>query len=110
MTDYLNKIKNLFKKITTKKISYEKKGVMPAYDWVNILVVSQLVIVIMVAFSFYFYIKINRGDFFGVTIDNTTNETTIDPNLFDKTLNDLNRRAESSDSLSSINIPKDPSL
>ncbi len=92
MDPYIDKIKDWYKNLTVSKISYEKRGINPKADWIKIISLMQIFILAIVAFSFYFYLKIDKGEFFGVEIDNTENEAKINKNLLDKAIQDLNDR------------------
>ncbi len=111
MSDLLKKIKDWSSRLTSKKTSYVKSGIRPTHDWFVILITAQTIIVCMVIFAFYFYVKINNGELFSSIIESSPNEAQINNNLLNKTINDLNTRKENLEKIKAGGLaPIDPSL
>jgi hypothetical protein len=111
MKDLIQKTKDFFAKIKTKKVSYERPGIKPTNDWRIILATAGLLILIVGGFSLYFYTQINSGQLFTVEDDTVEKEVKIDSQLLKTTIDDIQNREKSMANIKqNINIPSDPSL
>ncbi len=106
----LDKIKIWFSSLTKKTASFEKKRIRPTHDWVVILIVTQTIMLGILAFAFYFYLKINKGEFFQVVVDESQNEVKINSVLLKSTIENINTRAQNFNKINQgQGIPPDPS-
>ncbi len=92
MSSLLQKIKLIFDKLKTAKVSYERHIINPKNDWMILLTTTFIVLCIMVVVSFYFYTQIDQGKFFMTEAIDKTKEIKIDTSLLKKTVDDINLR------------------
>lgn len=110
MLDLLNKIKLVLKKEKTSDFSYEKPTIKPIKDWVVILITAQVVIFILAVFAFYFYLKVDSGEFFTTINEPQDNEVKIDSELLKKTIENIEKREVDFNQARSGGIPGDPAI
>ncbi len=111
MTGLLQKLKNWRDKIKTTKMSYKVSGIRPVHDWRVLLITTQIILVLLAALAFYFYIQIDEGKLFLVPEGKTEKELKIDNVLLKKAVDDINLRETTLSGIKqSKDIPSDPSL
>ena len=74
MKDYLNKTKELFKKVNKKVYSYESRGISPGRDWMILLITSLFIVIASAVSATYLYFQIDAGEIFVVRSDDKQNE------------------------------------
>lgn len=104
--EIINKIKKLLSR-DKKNISYDKPVIKPVKDWVIMLIISQILIFICAVFALYFYIQVDRGDFYSIPENDLTNDAVINSNLLDRTIDYIKDKEEKFNS-PVIDIPEDP--
>lgn len=111
MKSYLLKIKSSILGKSSHENLYEKKSIRPGRDWKIILITSQLVVIILALISFYFYKKINNGEFFQAHNISSESQTQINVDLLRKVSGDLIEREEKFNQINGgVVVPTDPSL
>jgi hypothetical protein len=112
MKETFTKLNLWWSKLKIAEINYEKKGIRPLKDWQRILTVTFFLLVILVIFSFYFYVEVDKGKFFTIPLGgDTKNEVKINNSLLDKVVSDINqRKSDFSQIKQNPIIPSDPSI
>jgi hypothetical protein len=111
MTNLLKKAKELYAKVRTKRVSYERSGISPTRDWQMLLVFTTAMIFIIACVAYYFYREINQGLLFVVTENSSEKEVKIDSVLLKKTVDDIKtRQTLLRNIIQGRSIPSDPSL
>lgn len=111
MKNYSQIIKTWYEKMVAEQVSYEKVGLQPTKDWKIMLSTTSILLILMAVFAFYFYVKIENGEIFVVTQEDSARDIEIDTTLLKKVVDDTKERA---DYFSQIKLkgltPSDPSL
>jgi hypothetical protein len=111
MKDLLQKIKPFYVKVVKKEETYGRHGIKPTRDWSVLLIINFVVFVMLVMFTFYFYIQIKNDKLFVANETNTLKEVTINTNLLNKTIDDIKAREEVTNNLKNNKVSSpDPSL
>ena len=111
MSNLFQKIKEFYKKLTIKKLSYDRDDIKPKHDWAIILIVGQTIVCIGVVISLYIFIQADSGKLFVLSKGAVSNETTINTVLFKKIVDEINLRETSLKTITEIKvIPADPSI
>ena len=111
MSDLIQKIKNLFNKAKTPKISYVRAGVRPLRDWRIMLSAVFICLFVTAAFAFYFYTQIDNGSLFSSPASDVVGGPKINPTLLKKIVDDsIARESSRLEIQNSKPIPSDPSL
>lgn len=92
MPQILQKIKDEYNKIKAGHISYTKKAIRPTHDWGVILTSVSIIMCIMILSEFYFYVLVDQGKLFSVTIDDSQKEVKINSAILNKVVGDINLR------------------
>lgn len=111
MKDLLSKLKLLYKKITTRKENYKRRGIEPSADWSLIVIVSATIFCMSGLFGYYVFYKIKNDQLFTVKEAGGFSEVRINKVLLKKTIDDIDAR-EASTTILRINgvESEDPSL
>jgi hypothetical protein len=109
MKKFEEQIKEWFQKFLKKEPSYGRKFLRPSRDWGIILFFTFFCLILCAIGSYYFYEKVDSGEYFSTTEENIENEAKINISLLSKTVSDLNIRAENLKEAEAGNIaPADP--
>ncbi len=109
MSELINKIKSWYSSITTKQLSFERKGIKPKKDWNIILFLTFIALIFAGALSFYIYTKIDNGTLFKVPEKENISEIKINNLLLKKMIDDYDNRAKSLIEIKNgKNIPPNP--
>ncbi len=107
----MNKIKDWYKNLTTKKVSFERTGIKPTRDWNIVIFTSMITLFICGGMAFYFYIKVENGTFFSTYISEELQEVKINNNILNKLITDLNNRQRKLEEIQTAKkAPANPSL
>jgi hypothetical protein len=112
MKNFLLKIKDIFNRGKSSKVSYAKNGIDPKKDWSNLLLFIIIFFFSVSIFSYYIYFLIDRGTFVKIPEEVTKKDVSIDTILLNKLYEGINTREASSTELKSgnVKIPADPSI
>jgi hypothetical protein len=111
MNDIIQKIKVWYQNISTKKISFERKGIRPKKHWMIIVFSTSFVTLVLIGISSYFYIKVENGTLFSVPEREEISEIKVNNILLDKIVNDFDKREKNlSEIRAGKTIPPNPSL
>ncbi|MFZ2522057.1 MAG: hypothetical protein WAZ44_02045 [Minisyncoccia bacterium] len=111
MKNYFEQIKNIYTKRRQLKISYEYRGINPSKDWFILLVASQILVLVSALMAIYLYTQIDSGKIFIVESDGKESEVTINMNLLEKIVGDINQKEQ--DTLQTLQVNQnitDPSI
>ena len=110
MKDLLQKAKDFYQKLRTKTVSYKKSGIRPEHDWKVMLVTTFVSLCLLAICAFYFYIQVDSGQLFVVAKVKTEKEVKLDAVLLKKTIDDINLRADSLQTIKqNKTVPIEPS-
>ncbi|HRH27082.1 MAG TPA: hypothetical protein PLZ99_02905 [Parcubacteria group bacterium] len=111
MKEYLDKIKNWYQDFSSKKVSFERRGIKPKKHWMIIIFSMFILTLVLIAISSYFYIKVENGTLFSVPEREEISEIKVNNNLLDKIVEDFdNRERNLSEIKAGKAIPNNPSL
>ncbi len=92
MSDLLKKIKDKYNKIRKGHTSYTKAGIRPTHDWAVMLIATSLTVCLLIILAICFYVLVDQGKLFVVTVDDSQKEVKINTTLLDKVVGDINTR------------------
>ena|SRR3989344_5031315 len=92
MNSLLQKIKLVFSKIKSTKVSYGRRNINPKNDWAILLMLVSIILCVLVVVSFYFYTQIDQGKAFNTVGEGTSKLIKVDATLLKKTVDDINFR------------------
>lgn len=111
MKDIIEKIKVWYQNISTKKISFERKGIRPKKHWMIIVFSTLFITLVLIGVSSYFYIKVDNGTLFSVPEREEISEIKVNNTLLDKIVNDFDKRERNlAEIRSDKTAPPNPSL
>ncbi len=114
MTDIKNKIsiekiKKWFERISKGRFSYDKIGIKPESDWRKIVIITTIVFCLEMILSCFIYFQIKDNRWFTFPENGTVNYASLNQNLLQKTVGQINAKNTIFSSQAGNNI-SDPSL
>ena len=107
----MNNLKKLLEKFGGKKDIHISLGVSPQSDWKIILVSTLALSVLVIIFSAYMFIEIDKGDIFQIEKGEGNEELTIDEELLQSIVSYYSAKATEFERIRGARIPSvDPSL
>ncbi len=111
MKDFINKTKNWYQNLTSKKVSYEKEGIKPKRDWMIVVFVMLFITLILIGISTYFYINVDNGTLFNVPDREEISEIKVNNKLLEKIVGEYDERQKSLEEISGgKTFPGNPAL
>mgnify|MGYP003425607730 CR=1 FL=1 len=111
MNNALNKIKAWYQNLTTKSVSFEKKGIKPRRDWIKIVISISIITILLISVSVYFYTKVSNGTLFNVPEKEEISEIEVNRKLLNKFVEDYDSREKALIELKEgRSVPANPAL
>ena len=112
MNNYIQKIKSLLKKVSSRPESYTRKMIRPIHDWSILLAIAIISLCLSGLVAYYFYYQIRHGNFFNTGEVQNENKARIDMKLLEKAVSDIyTRQTQTIDvETGKLAVPVDPSL